>query len=208
MAKDNLLSRDIKISKKESFPSKKTMNFVSDKQAKTNKLSIVIFVIFLVLLLIFTKFFVIDSISKTNDLISAYNANQSQLDALNEQLSDYEEIETKYNELVGVFLNDDEKNCLNRTDIIKLLDDDVLPYVDITNYTVSSNQVNVYTGVSSLSTISNVLDILQKDDRTHYVTINRTVADSEDNSLVSAEILITFADLEGGNNWCLIINLL
>lgn len=200
MAKDNLLSRDIKISKKESFPSKKTMNFVSDKQAKTNKLSIVIFVIFLVLLLIFTKFFVIDSISKTNDLISAYNANQSQLDALNEQLSDYKEIETKYNELVGVFLNDDEKNCLNRTDIIKLLDDDVLPYVDITNYTVSSNQVNVYTGVSSLSTISNVLDILQKDDRTHYVTINRTVADSEDNSLVSAEILITFADLEGGNN--------
>lgn len=200
MAKDNLLSRDIKISKKESFPSKKTMNFVSDKQAKTNKLSIVIFVIFLVLLLIFTKFFVIDSISKTNDLISAYNANQSQLDALNEQLSDYEEIETKYNELVGVFLNDNEKNCLNRTDIIKLLDDDVLPYVDITNYTVSSNQVNVYTGVSSLSTISNVLDILQKDDRTHYVTINRTVADSEDNSLVSAEILITFADLEGGNN--------
>lgn len=200
MAKDNLLSRDIKISKKESFPSKKTMNFVSDKQAKTNKLSIVIFVIFLVLLLIFTKFFVIDSISKTNDLISAYNANQSQLDALNEQLSDYEEIETKYNELVGVFLNDDEKNCLNRTDIIKLLDDDVLPYVDITNYAVSSNQVNVYTGVSSLSTISNVLDILQKDDRTHYVTINRTVADSEDNSLVSAEILITFADLEGGNN--------
>ncbi len=200
MAKDNLLSKDIKISKKESFPSKKTMNFVSDKQAKTNKLSIVLFVIFIVLLLIFTKFFVVDSISKTNDLISAYNANQSQLDALNEQLSDYEEIETKYNELVGVFLNDDEKNCLNRTDIIKLLDDDVLPYVDITNYTISSNQVNVYTGVSSLSTISNVLDILQKDDRTHYVTINRTVADSEDNSLVSAEILITFADLEGGNN--------
>ena len=200
MAKDNLLSKDIKISKKESFPSKKTMNFVSDKQAKTNKLSIVLFVIFIVLLLIFTKFFVVDSISKTNDLISAYNANQSQLDALNEQLSDFEEIETKYNELVGVFLNDDEKNCLNRTDIIKLLDDDVLPYVDITNYTISSNQVNVYTGVSSLSTISNVLDILQKDDRTHYVTINRTVADSEDNSLVSAEILITFADLEGGNN--------
>lgn len=200
MAKDNLLSKDIKISKKESFPSKKTMNFVSDKKAKTNKLSIVLFVIFIVLLLIFTKFFVVDSISKTNDLISAYNANQSQLDALNEQLSDYEEIETKYNELVGVFLNDDEKNCLNRTDIIKLLDDDVLPYVDITNYTISSNQVNVYTGVSSLSTISNVLDILQKDDRTHYVTINRTVADSEDNSLVSAEILITFADLEGGNN--------
>ena len=200
MAKDNLLSKDIKISKKESFPSKKTMNFVSDKQAKTNKLSIVLFVIFIILLLIFTKFFVVDSISKTNDLISAYNANQSQLDALNEQLSDFEEIETKYNELVGVFLNDDEKNCLNRTDIIKLLDDDVLPYVDITNYTISSNQVNVYTGVSSLSTISNVLDILQKDDRTHYVTINRTVADSEDNSLVSAEILITFADLEGGNN--------
>lgn len=200
MAKDNLLSKDIKISKKESFPSKKTMNFVNDKQAKTNKRSIVLFVIFIVLLLIFTKFFVIDSISKTNDLISVYNANQSQLDALNEQLSDYEEIETKYNELVGVFLNDDEKNCLNRTDIIKLLDDDVLPYVDITNYTISSNQVNVYSGVSSLSTISNVLDILQKDERTHYVTINRTVADSEDNSLVSAEILITFADLEGGNN--------
>ncbi len=199
MAKNNLLSKDIKISK-DSYPSKKTMNFISDKQSKTNKLSIVIFVVFMVLLLIFTKFFVIDTVSKTNDLISAYNANKSELNSLNEKLSDYEQVEEKYNELVGVFLNDDEKNCLNRTDIIKLLDDDVLPYVEITNFTISSNSVNVYTGVCSLNTISNVLSILQNDDRTHYVTINRTVADSEDNSLVSAEILITFADLEGGNN--------
>ncbi len=199
MAKNNLLSKDIKISK-DSYPSKKTMNFISDKQSKTNKLSIVIFVFFMILLLIFTKFFVIDTVSKTNDLISAYNANKSELNSLNEKLNDYEEVEEKYNELVGVFLNDDEKNCLNRTDIIKLLDDDVLPYVEITNFTISSNSVNVYTGVCSLNTISNVLSILQNDDRTHYVTINRTVADSEDNSLVSAEILITFADLEGGNN--------
>ncbi len=199
MAKNNLLSKDIKINK-DSYPSKKTMNFISDKQSKTNKLSIVIFVVFMVLLLIFTKFFVIDTVSKTNDLISAYNANKSELNSLNEKLSDYEQVEEKYNELVGVFLNDDEKNCLNRTDIIKLLDDDVLPYVEITNFTISSNSVNVYTGVCSLNTISNVLSILQNDDRTHYVTINRTVADSEDNSLVSAEILITFADLEGGNN--------
>lgn len=199
MAKDNLLSKDIKISK-DSYPSKRTMNFISDKESKTNKLSLIVFVVFIVLLLIFTKFFVVDTVSKTNDLISAYNSNKSQLDALNEQLSDYETIEEQYNELVGVFLNDDEKNCLNRTDIIKLLDDDVLPYVEITNFTISSNQVNVYTGVSSLNTISSVLSILQNDDRTHYVTINRTVADSEDNSLVSAEILITFADLEGGNN--------
>ncbi len=199
MAKNNLLSKDIKINK-DVYPSKKTMNFISDKQSKTNKLSIVIFVVFMVLLLIFTKFFVIDTVSKTNDLISAYNANKSELNSLNEKLSDYEQVEEKYNELVGVFLNDDEKNCLNRTDIIKLLDDDVLPYVEITNFTISSNSVNVYTGVCSLNTISNVLSILQNDDRTHYVTINRTVADSEDNSLVSAEILITFADLEGGNN--------
>lgn len=199
MAKDNLLSKDIKISK-DSYPSKRTMNFISDKESKTNKLSLIVFVVFIVLLLIFTKFFVVDTVSKTNDLISAYNSNKSQLDTLNEQLSDYETIEEQYNELVGVFLNDDEKNCLNRTDIIKLLDDDVLPYVEITNFTISSNQVNVYTGVSSLNTISSVLSILQNDDRTHYVTINRTVADSEDNSLVSAEILITFADLEGGNN--------
>ncbi len=199
MAKNNLLSKDIKINK-DVYPSKKTMNFISDKQSKTNKLSIVIFVVFMVLLLIFTKFFVIDTVSKTNDLISAYNANKSELNSLNEKLNDYEEVEEKYNELVGVFLNDDEKNCLNRTDIIKLLDDDVLPYVEITNFTISSNSVNVYTGVCSLNTISNVLSILQNDDRTHYVTINRTVADSEDNSLVSAEILITFADLEGGNN--------
>ncbi len=199
MAKNNLLSKDIKINK-DVYPSKKTMNFISDKQSKTNKLSIVIFVFFMILLLIFTKFFVIDTVSKTNDLISAYNANKSELNSLNEKLSDYEQVEEKYNELVGVFLNDDEKNCLNRTDIIKLLDDDVLPYVEITNFTISSNSVNVYTGVCSLNTISNVLSILQNDDRTHYVTINRTVADSEDNSLVSAEILITFADLEGGNN--------
>ncbi len=196
---NNVLSKEIKLGR-DLLPSKKSMNFVSDKEEKTNKVSIILFVVFLLLLCVFTKFCVIDKISKTNELINAYESSKSQLDSLNEELSDYEEVESKYNELVGEFLTDSEKNCLNRTDIIKLLDDDVTPYVSIKNFTISSNEVNVYTDVTDLNTISKVLAILQNDERTHYVTINRTLSDSDDNQLVTAEILITFADLDGGNN--------
>lgn len=188
----NVLSKEIKLNK-DVYPTKRSMNFIVDNEAKYNKISLVVFIIFMLGLLAFTKFGVIDTLTKTSALESNYNSYQSSIDSLNEQLSKYDEVNEKYNELVGDFLTESEANSLNRMDIIDMLDDDVLPYVDITNFSVSGNQISVYTDVTDLNTVSKVLGILQNDDRTSYVTISRTLADSSNDQLVTADIEITYA---------------
>ncbi len=195
--KKSFLSKEVKL-KKETFPKKKTMNFVVDSEAKTNRYSLIGFGIFIVLLILFTKFCVIDVIYKTNEIQSQYNTSNEQMDALNQQLKNYNVVEEKYNAMIGTFLTDSEKLCMNRTDLLKMVDEDILPYVSVTNISITNESISAYTGLTDLNTISKVVDLLQKDARTTYATVSRTTADSEDSSKVSATIEIT-CQTEGGN---------
>lgn len=195
--KKSFLSKEVKL-KKETFPKKKTMNFVVDSEAKTNRYSLIGFGIFIVLLILFTKFCVIDVIYKTNEIQSQYNTSNEQMDALNQQLQNYAVVEEKYNAMIGTFLTDSEKLCMNRTDLLKMVDEDILPYVSVTNISITNESISVYTGLTDLNTISKVVDLLQKDEHTTYATVSRTTADSEDSSKVSATIEIT-CQTEGGN---------
>lgn len=196
--KDSKLNKEIKLSK-DVYPSKRTFNFIKDTEARQNKISLIVFGIFLVALVLFTKFGVIDTLSKTSALQSSYNSVKSANDSLNEQLANYDEVTEKYNEMVGDFLTENEANSLNRDTIIDMLDEDVLPYVSITSFSVSGNQVSVFTGVTDLATVSNVLNILQNDSRTSYVSISRTLADSSNSERVTADIEIVVKDMEGSN---------
>ena len=198
MSEKSILSKEVKL-KKVTYPTKKTMNFVEDVEAKNNKKSLILFGVFLVLLVLFTKFGVIDTLTKINKLESTYNASMEQINILNEELKDYDAVEDKYNSLVGSFLSDSEKYCLNRPDILKMIDEDVLPYVSITNITISGERINVYTSLTDLNTVSKVVAILQNDEKTTYVTVSSTVADSDDSGKVSATIEITCKN-EGGND--------
>ncbi len=198
MSEKSILSKEVKL-KKVTYPTKKTMNFVEDVEAKNNKKSLILFGIFLVLLVLFTKFGVIDTLSKISKLESTYNTSMEQINILNEELEDYDSVEEKYNSLVGSFLSDSEKYCLNRPDILKMIDEDILPHVSITNIVISGEKINVYTSLTDLNTVSKVVDILQKDERTTYVTVLSTVADSDNSGKVSATIEITCKN-EGGND--------
>ena len=80
-----------------------------------------------------------------------------------------------------------------------MIDEDVLPYVSITNITISGERINVYTSLTDLNTVSKVVAILQNDEKTTYVTVSSTVADSDDSGKVSATIEITCKN-EGGND--------
>lgn len=195
--KNGVLSREIKL-KKDKYPTKRTMNFVEDNESASNRKTIIIFVVFMIFLGLFTKFGVIDFLNKTNQLEADYNAGNTQIAELQEKLKDYSSVEEQYNSMVGSFLSDDEKYSLNRPEILKMVDEDILPVVSISGITINNENVSVYTGLTDLNTISKVVDIIEKDERTDYVTVSRTVADSNDTGLVSATIEITCKNDEGG----------
>lgn len=187
----SLLKKDIQVGNS-SYPTKQTMNFIVDETAKTNKISIGLFIVFLIGLALFTKFGVIDTLNKTSELQSTYNSYTSQIDSLNEQLKNYSEVEEKYNAMIGSYLNEDESSSVYQSDIITLIDEDIIPYVPITNFTINGDDIMIYTGSIDMNTVSNVISRLQNDDRTDYVTLSRTLADSTDSSKVTADIQITY----------------
>lgn len=200
MAEQSILKKEIHPVKVH-YPTKKVMNFVYDEQAKTDRHAIVIFVIFLLFLALFTKLFVIDPLNKVNQLESSYRQMADQVKQYQDSLGDYDTVKAAYDDKAGSFLTDEEKQDLNRTQILDMIQEDIAPYVGVTSIKISGAQVSVFTSDTTLDTVSGMIARLQADARNGYVTVTTTSgSDQSDNDLVQADIEITYGSVtEGGN---------
>ncbi|MDD6726219.1 MAG: hypothetical protein PUE16_02595 [Lactimicrobium massiliense] len=200
MADKSILKKEIHPVKVH-YPSKKVMNFVHDEQAKTDRHAIVVFIIFLLFLAVFTKLFVINPLNKVNQLESNYNQMAAQVQQYQETLGNYDSVKAAYDDKAGSFLSDDEKQELNRTDILDMIQEDVAPYVGISSIKIAGAQVSVFTDDTTLDTVSGIIARLQADSRNGYVTVTTTSSsDQSNNDLVQADIEITYGSVaEGGN---------
>lgn len=200
MADKSILKKEIHPVKVH-YPSKKVMNFVHDEQAKTDRHAIVVFIIFLLFLAVFTKLFVVNPLNKVNQLESNYNQMAAQVQQYQETLGNYDSVKAAYDDKAGSFLSDDEKQELNRTDILDMIQEDVAPYVGISSIKIAGAQVSVFTDDTTLDTVSGIIARLQADSRNGYVTVTTTSSsDQSNNDLVQADIEITYGSVaEGGN---------
>lgn len=200
MADKSILKKEIHPVKVH-YPSKKVMNFVHDEQAKTDRHAIVVFIIFLLFLAVFTKLFVINPLNKVNQLESNYSQMAAQVQQYQETLGNYDSVKAAYDDKAGSFLSDDEKQELNRTDILDMIQEDVAPYVGISSIKIAGAQVSVFTDDTTLDTVSGIIARLQADSRNGYVTVTTTSSsDQSNNDLVQADIEITYGSVaEGGN---------
>ena len=198
MADKSILKKEIHPVKVH-YPSKKVMNFVHDEQAKADRHAIVVFIIFLLFLAVFTKLFVINPLNKVNQLESNYNQMAAQVQQYQETLGNYDSVKAAYDDKAGSFLSDDEKQELNRTDILDMIQEDVAPYVGISSIKIAGAQVSVFTDDTTLDTVSGIIARLQADSRNGYVTVTTTSSsDQSNNDLVQADIEITYgSDQEG-----------
>ena len=183
----------LKKEKKVNYPTKTTINFISDAQSKQNRAALIGFAIFLVFFALFVKFAIIDPLAKINEAQAAYNEMNSQLDVYRNELKDYADVQARYNEVVGTFMSDNEASYLDRTDIIKMINEDIKENVDIQSITISGNTARVKTGVSSMDTVSSIVDILVNDSRNSYVTVSTTQADNNSNEQVYADIVVNYS---------------
>lgn len=179
------------------YPKKKNINFIVDNTEKYNKISIICFIIFMVFLVFFTKFAVIDTLSAVNRLESNYNSYLSQIDMLNGQMSDYDEVENRYNDLVGDFLTYDEQLSTSRVQIINMIRKDI-GFEHVENYTIDGQSVIVYTTAMSIKDVTNILNVLQSDENISYATCKSTIYDKNNESLVHGTYEIIYNTI-GGN---------
>jgi len=192
------LNKEISFNKKKnSLPTKTSINFIVDEQTKTNRISIVLFLVFLVLLGIFTKFAVIDPLAKVTRAEREYREAERQLDVYRNQLTDYAQIEAEYNEKVGTFLTDIERAYLDRTEILAMIKEDIFNYVNVKSISISGNVVRVSTATTTMDNISQIVQVLLNDSKIAYVTPKTTKVGSESSNNVTADLEIGYRGKTG-----------
>lgn len=179
------------------YPKKKNINFVVDNTEKYNKISILCFVVFMIFLVFFTKFAVIDTLSAVNKLESNYNSYLNQIEAYNAKMADYDEVESRYNDLVGDFLTYDEQLSTSRVQIINMIRKDI-GFEHVENYTIDGQTIIVYTTAMSIKDVTNILNVLQSDENISYATCKSTIYDNNNESLVHGTYEIIYNTI-GGN---------
>lgn len=188
--KKSKLSTEISFQKNVSkWPEKKTINFISNQQEKSNKKAIILFCVFILLLVPFTYFGVIKLIDKVNTAESQYRTVEAQIEELNQQVADYDEVKAEYNETVGSFLTDDEKVCTDRMQVLTMIEEDINPSASVQSIAMNGSQISVQTGTTDLGTVSTIITKLQADSRNQYVTVTTT---SDSSSSSEGAVIATF----------------
>ena len=191
----NVLNKPIGGSKKIKYPDKEVINFIKDEKKKSDGKAILVFTLFMALLLVFIYFGVIRQLQKIDAAERAYNQAMGELADWQEKADELSEVEEEYNSRIEMYYTEDEVEYSNRKEIIDMISEDVLPYLDDISVNVASdNQISIYANQADFSTVSQVLDILKADDRIYYVNVTTSNQQSKETSgyTVDAQYVITW----------------
>ena len=106
-------------------------------------------------------------------------------------------METRYNDLVGDFLTQDEQLSSSRSQIIDMIKKDI-GFEHVENYTIDGQTIIVYTTAMTIKDVTSILNVLQDDSNVSFATCKSTIYDKNDESLVHGEFEIIYNTV-GGN---------
>ena len=191
----NVLNKPIGGNKKIKYPDKEVINFIKDEKKKSDGKAILVFTLFMAALLVFIYFGVIRQLQKINEAEAIYNQTVSELNDLKEKNEAMADVEEEYNSRIEMYYSEDEAEYSNRKEIIDMISEDVLPYLDDISVNVSDdNTITITANQADFSTVSQVLDILEADDRVYYVNVSTSDQQSNEGFgyTVDAQYVITW----------------
>ena len=189
----NVLNKPIGGNKKIKYPDKEVINFIKDEKKKSDGKALLVFTLFMAALLVFIYFGVIRQLQKINEAEAIYKQTVSELNDLKEKNEEMSDVEEEYNSRIEMYYSEEEAEYSNRKEIIDMISEDVLPYLDDVTVDVSSdNQITIIANQADFSSISQVLDILEADDRVYYVNVSTSDQQSNEDSgyTVDAQYMI------------------
>ena len=191
----NVLNKPIGGTKKIKYPDKEVINFIKDEKKSSDGKAILVFTLFMAALLVFIYFGVIRQLQKINEAEAAYKQTVSELNDLKEKNEAMADIEEEYNSRIEMYYSAEESEYSNRKEIIDMISEDVLPYLDDISVNVASdNTITITANQVDFSSVSQVLDILEADDRVYYVNVSTSDQQSNENFryTVDAQYVITW----------------
>jgi len=191
----NVLNKPIGGSKKIKYPDKEVINFIKDEKKKSDGKAILVFTLFMAALLVFIYFGVIKQLQKIDAAEKAYIQAQSELADWKDKSDALSAVEEEYNSRIEMYYSEDEAKNSNRKEIIDMINEDVLPYLDDISVDVAAdNTITIMANQADFSTVSEVLDILKDDDRIYYVNVTTSNQQSTETNgyTVDAQYVITW----------------
>lgn len=202
-AKKSIFSKELSIGKKgkNKYPEKTYINLVQDENKGKNTKALIYFAIYLVFLALFVKFAVLDQLDKVNRAEEQYNQILNQVSEIKQKNSEYATVKAQYDEVTDWYMTEEEKLEVDKTNVFRMLEEDIMPYVGLSSVQISGKTVVVQTNVTNLQTVSAFLSKLQNDPRNGFVTVTTAAAKSKENAKndVTATVVITYGGGEGGN---------
>ena len=176
------------------YPEKTTINLVRYETEKSNLGDILAIAVIVLGIVAFAKFAVLDQMDALRQAQMKYGVVQDQLTTLRQANAKYAEVKAKYDEVTDWYMTTDEKQIIDKVAVMQMLEEDLMPYVELMRVQVSGNVVTVATGETNLSTVSKFLMILQQDPRNSSATVTTTSAASsaEGEQRVTAAVIINF----------------
>lgn len=178
---------------KPKYPEKQTINLAKQENNQIDpKISIGSFLIFLFLLMLFVKFAVIDRIQVANNAQHTYEQLKQQIEDLKKRTEQYEEVRKEYRQFDDAFLSEEEAGIQDRLEIMTMIETCVGKNANMTNMTITGNQVHIVIDQTNLSEISKIVARLEKEDLTAYVTVSTAKTASEENKTgyVTADVVV------------------
>jgi len=163
------------------IPSKRTINLAGVGE-KPLRLSLAIPGIILVLLaaVAFSKFLVIDRLQDVADAQSVVYGLQRELDAGYEELSGFDDLSNLYAHYTYSGFTNEELNRTDRVDVLNLIRTMIIPYAEVSTWSVTGNQLTVNMSAESLQQINLIVQQLEAQDLVDFCTVN--TANTNDNT--------------------------
>jgi len=178
-------------------PSKTVINFINQDKEKANWSKAGIIAAGVVVLGLFIYFGLYIPNKKIDSAIEAHNSAQDELLLLQNNNSDFADVQAEYSVRLNGFMTDEEHLCENREEMLDIVFDNQINGSDLVSINIDGSEMTVIVKVSSLDVASDYLDSLNSDSRVLFASIDSSSEIARENNSV---ILVTY-HVEWNEEW-------
>lgn len=163
------------------IPSKRSINLavIGEKPVHMG-LAIPAILLILIAAAAFSKFLVIDRLDEVTAAQRVVYDLQSELDAGYDELSGFDDLSNLYAHYTYSGFTSEELNRTDRVDVLNLIRRMIIPYAEVSTWSVTGNQLTVNMSAESLQQINLIVQQLEAQDLVDFCTVN--TANTNDNT--------------------------
>lgn len=186
--------------KKDSYPTKSTINLYYKEDKTTRPSTIALYVLFFaVVALAFCKLFVFDLLTELDSAKSVLAKNEAYLESQMSYLGSYNDVSSEYSRYSYSYLSQDEKLC-DRMEVLEMLEETVFKQSNIETVVITGNVVSLSFRGLNLEETALLVKEIQNYEIVEKVDVNTASlsASSGEKDQLTAKMVITLVSEKAG----------